>query len=110
MNNLRRDRQHVRDAAMRAIDARGQLQRHTSGLRELYDRYRPAILVGGGLLAGLVLGRKQFVHAARSAFTIANLGIGVARSSLGSVLLATTLHKGSPTARHARPAARADQG
>ena len=110
MNNSRRARQHVGDAATRAIDARRQLQRQTSGLRELYDRYRPAILVGGGLLAGLVLGRKQFVHAARSAFTIANLGIGVVRPSFGSMLLAATLHKGSPTARHARPAARADQG
>lgn len=110
MNKLRRDRQQVRDAAVRVIDARRQLQQQTSSLRERFDRYRPAILVGGGFLAGLVLGRKQFVHAARSAFTIASLGVGVARSALGSMLLATTLHKGSATARNARPATRTDQG
>lgn len=110
MTTLRRDRQHVRAAALRLIGARRQLHRQTSRLRERFDRYRPALVVGGGFLAGMLLGRNLFAKATRSAFSIASLGIGLMRSSLGSMLLARILRQGAPTAKAAVASTRTNQG
>lgn len=93
MNIPRKDRRLVRDAATRLIIERGRFDQQTVYLRERFDRYRPAILLGGGLALGLLLGRKNFVQATRSALSIAGLGFGLMRSSLGSMLVAATLRK-----------------
>ena len=93
MSSLRKDRELVRKAAVRLIVEREQFNQHTTWLRECFDRHRPWILVGGGFGAGLLLGRKQFVQAARSILSITSLGFGLMKSSLGSMLVAATLRK-----------------
>lgn len=93
MNLLRTDRQLVRDAALRVIGERQKFHRHATQLRDGYDRYRPVILLGGGFVAGFLIGRKQFPQAARSVFSMASLGFSLMRSSLGSMLIAATLRR-----------------
>lgn len=103
MNNLTRDRQLVRNAAIRLTDERNRFRQQTAIFRVGFDRYRPVILLGGGFVIGLLLGRKQLAQATRSIASIASLSIGLMKSSLGSLLIATTL--GKSTARsNSKPA------
>lgn len=93
MSLLKKDRQLVREAAMHLIAERGRFDRQTVRLREGFDRYRPALLLGGGFAMGVLLGRKQFVQATRSLASMTSLGFNLMRSSLGSMIVAATFRK-----------------
>ncbi|MEO7012717.1 MAG: hypothetical protein ABI127_00295 [Dokdonella sp.] len=93
MSGLSKQREMVRDAALRVIDERRRFSLLTLRLRDGYERYRPGILLGGGFVAGFLLGRKQFAQAVRSVFSGANFGFALMRSSLGSMLIAATVRK-----------------
>ncbi len=95
MNSLRKNRQLVREAALRVIGERQKFHQQTAGMRDGLDRYRPAILLGGGFVGGFLIGRKQFAQAVRSMLSIANFGFALMRSSLASMLVAATLRRDS---------------
>lgn len=104
MKILTKERQLVRVAAIRLIDERRRFQQKTACVREGFDRYRPTILLGGGFVLGLVLGRKQLVQATRSIASIASVSIGLMKSSLGSMLVAATLGQTPRSSRKPAPA------
>ena len=99
----RKDLAIVRVAAGELIASRQALRRETTWLRDGFERYRPAILVGGGFVAGMLIGRKQFSSAARSIASTANLSLALLRSSLGSMLIAATVRKVSSPDSPLRP-------
>ena len=93
--NRHKDLAIVRAAARELIVRRQGLRQQTTCLRDGFERYRPAILFGGGFVAGLLIGQQRFSSAVRSIASTANLGFVLLRSSLGSMLIAATLRKAS---------------
>lgn len=110
MNIVRKDRELVRAAALQLIRERDRFDQQTMRLRNRYDRYRPGVLLGGGFVIGLLLGRKQFLQATRSVLSITSLGFGLMKSSLGSMLVAATLRKTPANTRSAVPAVEPPHG
>ncbi|HMM66477.1 MAG TPA: hypothetical protein PKC03_06010 [Dokdonella sp.] len=88
---LFRDRRRAQAAANTLILRRHQFREQSAWLHDGVERHQPAILVGGGLLAGWLLGRLSVVGAARRATTAMSLGATLMRSSLGPIVLATLL-------------------
>ena len=97
--SLRKDRMRVAIAAGNLIAQRRKLQGKTEWLLDGFERWRPVIIVGGGFVAGLLIGRGKLSDATRSAVSAASLSMALMRSSLGSMLL-TKAFQGIP-----RPAA-----
>ncbi len=85
--SLKKDRQRVQLAAKHLIAQRRQLHRQTQWLAEGLERFRPALLVGGGLIAGLLIGRGKLSDATRSVSAFAGLGMSLMRSSIGTIVL-----------------------
>lgn len=97
--SLKSDRQRVALASENLIARRKALHRKTDWLLEGFERWKPTLIVGGGLIAGFLIGRGTLSNATRSAISIASVSMALMRSSLGSMLLAKTFQS-SP-----RPAA-----
>ena len=88
--SLKQDRQRVQLAARRLISQRRQLHRETQRLSDDFERYRPILIVGGGLIAGLLIGRGKLTDATRAVSSMAALGMSLMRSSLGTLMLSRT--------------------
>ncbi len=97
--SLKQERRLAGAAALNLISQRRALYRNTLSLREKFRRYRPAILVAGGLLTGVLLGRSKLQNATRSALSAAGLGISLMRSSLVSMLVAKAFESEPETDR-----------
>ena len=96
--SLKLDRQHVQRAARRLRVERRQLHRETRWLSDGFERVRPALLVGGGLLAGLLIGRGKLTDATRAVASIAGLGMTLMRSSIGTIVLSRTFRASAESA------------
>ena len=91
--SLKHDRERVRIAAAKLLEYRRQLHRQTQWLSDGFERYRPAILIGGGLIAGLLIGRGKLNDVTRSIVSAAGLGWTLMRSSIGTMLLARSFQR-----------------
>lgn len=89
--SLKEKRQQVRIASAHLIAQRTRLRARTEWLGNKLEQWRPALLVGGGLIAGMLIGRGSFQKATRSVLSAASLGWALMRSSAGTLLLAKTL-------------------
>lgn len=85
------DRKRAQAAANTLVLRRQQFREQSAWVHDGVERHRPAILVGGGLLAGWLLGRLSVVGAARRATAAMSLGATLMRSSLGPIVMATLL-------------------
>lgn len=85
---LFRDRQLAKIAADNLVRRRGKFRAQTAWLHDGVERHRPALLVGGGLMAGWLLGRLSVPGALRRVGTALSLGIALLRSPLGPLSLA----------------------
>ncbi len=100
----KQDRQRVQSAARRLRVQRRQLHRQTQGLSDGFERFRPALLIGGGLLAGVLIGRGKLTDATRAVASIAGLGMTLMRSSIGTIVLSRTFRaSGESAAKRANP-------
>lgn len=91
--SLKNKRQQVQIAAARLQASRIRLHQRAQWLFDGLERYRPALLVGGGFAAGLMLGRGKLSDATRAIVSTAGLGLTLLRSSFGTMLLARTFQR-----------------
>lgn len=91
--SIKNDRRRVRIASAQLLVKREEMHRRADWLASEFEHYRPALLVGGGLLAGFFLGRGKLSSATRSIVSAASVGMSLMRSSFGSMLLAKTLRR-----------------
>lgn len=103
--SLKLDRQHVQRAARSLSVQRRQLHRQTQELSDGFERFRPVLLVGAGLVAGLLVGRGKLTDATKAVASIAGLGMTLMRSSIGTIVLSRTFRASAESA--AQPATRA---
>lgn len=88
---LHRDRHMAALAAANLVLRKRQYQEHAGWLHQLALRYRPALLVGGGFLAGTLLGQARLGSATRKLGAAVSVASVVMRSALGPVLLASVV-------------------
>lgn len=89
--SLKDDRQRVRSASVNLIARRQKLKLKTEDLSDRFERWRPTLLVGGGFVAGLLMGRGRLRDVTRSVHSTASFGWSLIRSSAGSMLVARIL-------------------
>lgn len=80
---LRDDRRGADQAAAELIMQRRDYLRQSQWLREVAQRHQPALIAGGGFLAGLILGQVRSVAATRKLGTLFGLASVAVRSALG---------------------------
>lgn len=95
--SLKQDRQQVQWSARNLLAKRRQLHRQTQWLSDGFERFRPALLVGGGLITGLLLGRGKLTDATRTVASLAGLGMTLMRSSIGTIILSRTFRASAET-------------
>lgn len=88
---LLRDRARAQQAAYRLVRRKQRFREQSAWVHDGVERHRPALLVGGGLLAGWLFARLSMGGAARKASSVLSLGTALLRSSLGPLVLATLL-------------------
>jgi hypothetical protein len=81
--SLRRDRKQVRVAAERLRALQAQLVGQTLLLRIGLERGRPFVIVGGGLIAGWLIGNRQRRQSVRALASLASLADAFMRSPIG---------------------------
>jgi hypothetical protein len=91
MMNLTRKREAADLAAAILVGQRKQLSSRYAGLMHTFDRYRPAILVGGGFLGGYILGNRKTARLATGVLSLTSLGMSLMRSPLGALALTAVL-------------------
>ncbi len=92
---LGEDREAVRRAEQRLAQTRVLYHESTHWLHGAITRHRAVGLVGGGILAGLILGRLPLAKAGRAALSIATLGLSVLKTPLGAMAFGALLGKGA---------------
>jgi hypothetical protein len=103
--SLADDRRQVLVASKVLSLQRTRLHQRSAPLRDWVENHRATILVTGGFLSGLLLGRRQFASVASSIVSTANLGISLMRSSLASILLAKSIQEPARTTAEAETSA-----
>lgn len=76
--SLRSDRQHARSAEIRAVTARHELVQNSRPLRGFWRRHRTALVIGGGLAAGVLaslLPVRAFARAGSTAGALVGLAL-----------------------------------
>jgi hypothetical protein len=81
--SLRRNREQVRAAASRLQARQAQLDERTVLLRNRFERYRPIMIVAGGLAVGWLLGKRRLRQSVQGLASLASLAFGFMRSSMG---------------------------
>lgn len=97
MTNLAQRRKTADAAAASVALRRQQLTHRTVAVTKVIRQWSPALLVGGGLLGGLLLGSRRTAQLASGVFSLASLGLALLRSPLAPVALSAALR------RQARP-------
>lgn len=90
---LSRERFLANLAAARLHTQREQLTGHLQFVRNRFESWRPAIIVGGGLLGGYLLGQRRVTRLASGVASLASVGIALMRTSL--VPLAISVFRGT---------------
>jgi energy-converting hydrogenase Eha subunit B len=98
--SLSRKRRIADDAAATLTAQRRQLSIRCSGLHGVFDRWRPSILVGGGLVGGYLLGKRQTARLASAAVSLASFGMAVMRTPLGPLAMSALFSNRIGSARH----------
>ncbi|MBX3696243.1 MAG: hypothetical protein R3F08_17655 [Dokdonella sp.] len=106
--SLRRNREQVRAAADRLQLRQAQLDERTLLLRNRMERYRPIMIVAGGLSIGWLLGQRRLRRSVQGLASLASLAFGFMRSSIGPLAVSALSRRlgrparGSTAAENAR--------
>ncbi len=85
--SLRQDRREARSAEIRAIVKKRELQRAGSPLARLWRRHRTALVIGGGMAAGVIVSLLPVRAFARAGSTIGTLAGMALRSPFAPIVV-----------------------
>ncbi|PZQ18590.1 MAG: hypothetical protein DI564_04670 [Rhodanobacter denitrificans] len=85
--SLRQDRREAQAAEIRAIVKKRELQRAGSPLARLWRRHRTALVIGGGMAAGVIVSLLPIRAFARAGSTVGTLAGMALRSPLAPIVI-----------------------
>lgn len=115
---LSRERVLADAAATRVFAQREKVSGHLQTIQHRVMPWRPALIIGSGLIGGYLLGQRQIARLARGATSLASMGIALMRTPIGPLAIAMLRGTSDPSTRarrqdthknHPMPSARSEQ-